>query len=475
MTSFNFTLTLANGVVTGISGSHVNMLWDELREIKCKDETIEFDCSENRLSKIPPDVLPHKLIKLYCHKNPRLSKLPTILPENLSEIICHSNALIKLPPVLPPHVTVLNCHDNKLTKLPPTIHTLSTMTYLNCSYNQISRLPDLPPSLTYLNCSCNRLTKLPDLPHSLIMLHCHSNELEEFPFILSLMIKEIHCWDNKLNKLSQILPPELTVLNCHGNKLIELPELPSSLIELDFSINRLTTIPPSLYSCKKLKRCQYWCNDLNYRSPEFARFILYLRHINCVKDLLISPVYTYIFSVNEMDVKDSVRKSIQSILRTTKKEVFRIEEVMQDNILEFETKINIANLCRNKIVCSTYDVSFEDVFKPIWTRIRRNFHIKRIVDEDMRINMKSVIPCCLSGTIATIVNALSGFYDDISINLKNSEQIWNVIQLTRNKIIREEGSYDAGKHRDLAKQELYEREYDSQTVEDWMTAIIDYQ
>lgn len=67
---------------------------------------------------------------------------------------------------------------------------------------------------------------------------------------------------------------------------------------------------------------------------------------------------------------------------------------------------------------------------------------------------------------------LSFMLNQQALNHDNNDCI---SQLTRNKIIREEGSYDTGKHRDLAKQELYERQYDSQTVEDWMTSIIDYQ
>ena len=48
---------------------------------------------------------------------------------------------------------------------------------LNCSYNLLTSLPDLPHSLEKLICNSNRLTFLPDLPDSLIELNCENNPL----------------------------------------------------------------------------------------------------------------------------------------------------------------------------------------------------------------------------------------------------------------------------------------------------------
>ena len=45
------------------------------------------------------------------------------------------------------------------------------LTELNCSYNQITNLDNLPNSLTELNCWGNKITNLDNLPKSLIMLN----------------------------------------------------------------------------------------------------------------------------------------------------------------------------------------------------------------------------------------------------------------------------------------------------------------
>ena len=55
------------------------------------------------------------------------------------------------------------------------------MTYLDCSSNQLTALPDtLPSGLTTLDCSSNQLTALPaTLPSGLTTLDCGGNQLTE--------------------------------------------------------------------------------------------------------------------------------------------------------------------------------------------------------------------------------------------------------------------------------------------------------
>ena len=51
------------------------------------------------------------------------------------------------------------------------------MKHLDCSKNNLKKLPDLPNSLEYLICFNNKLTELPDLPNSLKQLECLRNRL----------------------------------------------------------------------------------------------------------------------------------------------------------------------------------------------------------------------------------------------------------------------------------------------------------
>ena len=46
------------------------------------------------------------------------------------------------------------------------------MATLDCFYNELTSLPELPKGLNYLNCFNNQLTSLPVLPKGLRLLYC---------------------------------------------------------------------------------------------------------------------------------------------------------------------------------------------------------------------------------------------------------------------------------------------------------------
>ena len=50
--------------------------------------------------------------------------------------------------------------------------------WLNCSYNKIINLNNLPNSLTKLNCSCNQIINLDNLPNSLIEINYSRNNIK---------------------------------------------------------------------------------------------------------------------------------------------------------------------------------------------------------------------------------------------------------------------------------------------------------
>ena len=102
------------------------------------------------------------------------------------------------------------------------------VTVLECNYNQLTALPELPSSLTLFYCEQNQLTTLPELPDSLTELHCSSNQLTNLPKLLPASLTWLSCSNNQLTNLPE-LPAILTNLNCCSNQLTALPELPTSL------------------------------------------------------------------------------------------------------------------------------------------------------------------------------------------------------------------------------------------------------
>ena len=72
-------------------------------------------------------------------------------------------------------ITALGLSNKKLTKLPDDIHKYTNLKNLDCAFNQIATLYNLPPTLTYLNCADNQIATLDNLPSGLTYLVCYKN------------------------------------------------------------------------------------------------------------------------------------------------------------------------------------------------------------------------------------------------------------------------------------------------------------
>ena len=93
----------------------------------------------------------------------------------------------------------------------------------------LTELPELPDELTILDCSRNQITKLPDK-----------------------------------------LPDRLTELYCHTNQLNKLPQLPDRLTTLDCDNNQLQYPPSEIVSYKSLQEIKDWMHQHPYNMVKSA-------------------------------------------------------------------------------------------------------------------------------------------------------------------------------------------------------------
>ena len=160
---------------------------------------------------------------------------------------------------------------------------LTNLKTLDCSYNGIKDLSELPDSLETLDCSGNafKLTELPELPANLITLKCGGNYwLAELP-ALPAGLKTLDCSSNALASLPS-LPSGLVTLKCAANdELVELPPLPASLETLHCGWCSLTELPALPVSLKSLS-----CN--NNLLAELPALPLSLDNLNCFGNQLSS-------------------------------------------------------------------------------------------------------------------------------------------------------------------------------------------
>ena len=114
----------------------------------------------------------------------------------------------------------LDCVSNQLTSLDVSKNT--KLTGMQCDYNNISELKDLPQTLQWLCCSHNALTSL-DLSayNALTDLYCSDNVLSTLN--LSTAIEELECANNNLNEIGNLSNcTQLERLDCSGNTFVNL-------------------------------------------------------------------------------------------------------------------------------------------------------------------------------------------------------------------------------------------------------------
>jgi hypothetical protein len=93
---------------------------------------------------------------------------------------------------LPDDIEGIDLSKRNLTYIPKSIIRFTNLKGLDCSYNKITELPPLPPTLIELWCGYNKITKLPPLPPTLETLLCGYNNLTRLPH-LPPTLKYLHC------------------------------------------------------------------------------------------------------------------------------------------------------------------------------------------------------------------------------------------------------------------------------------------
>ena len=111
---------------------------------------------------------------------------------------------------------------------------------LNCSFNEITEIINLPYSLKYLNCSNNKIVNLYKLPNDMIGLNCKKNLLNElyYPFNIKpnkYPSKLTHLTlGEEFNQPIDNLPNNIEILKLGKNFNQSIDKLPTSITYLNY-------------------------------------------------------------------------------------------------------------------------------------------------------------------------------------------------------------------------------------------------
>jgi Leucine-rich repeat (LRR) protein len=448
-------------------------------EITNQENIIVIDCSFNNLKHLPDmqSYLWPKLHEFNCGYN-QLTQLPgNINLPNLEKFNCSHNKLTQIPNnINMPNLRKFNCSYNELTHLPDIQNcNWSNLQEFDCSYNQLTQLPDIMsmPNLQTFNCSYNKLTQLPAimLMPNLQEFYCSFNKLTHLPENMNLPNLQLFCcFNNQLTHLpANMTMPNLELFNCSYNQLTHLPDimLMPNLQTLICVVNLLTQLPLHIMTLTRLRYISYANNPLEL-SPQIARFI---NRINNVQTKQLN-VYTNRQNVHDSNIQLCIKDSINAL--TTRpgigayNKIQLINTIISDPILT--CKEQLIEYLEDDTVHSLLLLTWGEVLWAVLKTIELDFNTEQQNEIKLILNqeMDDAQCKCFTGRMSRVVNCLNGFSPLVNINIKDSDQIGNIIVLIKSKLA---DNYNVETHKQLVKQELESRGFDDHMIDEWIGYI----
>jgi hypothetical protein len=183
------------------------------------------------------------------------------------DIDLYNNQLTHLYNLPKHHKYSLNLNANQLTSLegmPETIGgtlkimsnfltnlkgSLKEVKNLECCYNEITTLENMPCVKNTFDCSKNKLTNLKGISQEIIKLNANDNQLTEFTE-LSTSLNEISCSNNPLTTLSELNGSHIKLISSYNNQITNINDLNMNLVYLDISKNPIKNVK----TCTKVEK-----------------------------------------------------------------------------------------------------------------------------------------------------------------------------------------------------------------------------
>lgn len=421
--------------------------------------TIKISSSEDKLDiyKIPDKISNLMGLREIDIGYTKISTIPESLCEltNLQTLSLFYNYISMIPESISKltHLQKLYLAFNNISVIPEFISNLTNLKYLFLGVSKISVIPQSLCELTnleYLWLGNNDISVIPDSISNLTNLEClclHSNNISIIPDSIS----------NLTN---------LEILNVSNNNISIIPEslftLPN-LHELYLHGNNISIIPYPIIHLRNLTKFFYVGNPVENIHPSVTRFLNRMKNGE-------NDIYNDSQSVHKHSIQESVKQSISNIIsQKYDVELDVIPLILNDEILDRNTKESLINYSNDESVHSILLVTFLDVLRAVWSRIILNEN-RDVIKSILCTEMMDSLCMCFTGRLSRLVNCLSSFDDLVSIKISENEQIGNIIAIARDKL-KNEGMYDLQTHISLIRSSLQELGYSEDIIEEWIGYI----
>jgi len=371
------------------------------------------------------------------------------------------------------NLQILNLSFNKINNICPEIGRLQNLRILDLSCNrinnmcseigQLQNLQELNLGWNEINNICPEIGQLQNLQR----LSLSDNQITQIcPEIGQLLnLRKLDLGFNQINNICSEIGQlqNLQILYLSGNRITNVcPEigLLLDLRKLYLNDNRITIIPANIIQCNNLTFFRYHDNDIEHVIPCVWRFLDRIRNAGGT----IINIYNDRQNVHTSSIQTSIKNSIFNLLNTH----YETNDYIDDVILTTKTKQLITEYISLDETHSNLDCTFEEIFKAVWNEILTfEINIQNEIKKRLNEEMDDAECKCFTGRISHLVNCLSGYSDKVLIQISDTEQIGNIISLVKSK--HNGSSVDI--IRQIVKDELTERKFDSDIIEEWISFI----
>ncbi len=355
----------------------------------------------------------------------------------------------------------LYLYNNQITEIKG-LDNLANLQYLILSINKIKEIKGLDNlvNLRELYLSINQITDLKGLDNlvnlrELYLIENKITEIKGLDKLVNLLVLELS--DNKITEIKGLDKlVNLQNLELSDNEITEIKCL-DNLVNLQilvFENNQITDLPLNLCNLRNIYEFNYFGNPVDFIPLPVQRWL------NRMK-LEDNNIYTDKQNVHNHTIQASFRNSLTNLLKdnpTIKLDTVK-NEIISSNILTEQTKREILNYCDDTTEHSTYLITYSDLLIYVWSRIRNKHEIIKVLNQEITDGLCM----CFTGRMTRLINVLVGFYDDIELQISDSEQIANIIKSLKIK-------FDE-LLKEAVKKELLERQYSEANIRDWLECI----
>ena len=132
-----------------------------------------------------------------------------------------------------------------------------------------------------------------------------------------------------------------------------------------------------------------------------------------------------------------------------------------------ESKARLVEYSEDASVHTVLNLTFSEMLSVVWNRINA-LESRDEIKKTLNTEILDAECKCFTGKISRLVNCLAGYDELVVVEIADKEQIGTVIEIIRTRLGE---AYTVEEHRRISIQELMERGYSREVINEWVEQI----